>query len=261
MKKYLILSLVAVMSLASFAPALAHENRGNGDNEGNHGKGKKNEIRLSVEAKKELKLELREERKEIKDRIKELTESLRFAPRALNFAGKLVSVNSTSTSSTEITVNVTRVSPNKPKRLSTSTVSYPEVGTNIKLKITDKTLLIRAFGGKMKVSEMSVGDNLRITAKFNRDGSLDVRVVKDNSLHVLRHKKGVVESINASLKSFVLKQENRNLTVNTNSSTKFHARGNTTTSFADLKVGGKVMVTGIVNTNIGIVNAASVIIK
>lgn len=247
MKKYLILSLVAVMSLVSLVPALAHENEG-----------KKNEVRANIEIKKELKLEIKEERKEFKDRIKELTRALRFAPRAVNLTGKLVSINNVSTSSAEITVNIARVSPNRPKNMPSSTLSYPKASTTITLKITNKTHLTKASGGRMKVSEMSVGDDLRMVVKFNTDGSLDLRELKDNSLHVLRHKKGIIESINATLKSFVLKQENRNLTVKTDAGTKFSSRGNTSTSFSNLQVGSKVMVKGVVNTNTNIVNATTV---
>ncbi len=258
MRKYFILSLVAVMSLVSLAPALATEN------EGRKGKGKevaemKKELRKEI---KEEKKEMKEEKKEIKDRLKELEKAIRFVPKALTLVGKLVSVNTaTSSTSTEITVNVTKVLPGRPKKMPTSTVAYPEAGKDIVLKVSDKTLLIRAYGAKMEVSEMSVGDELRIVAKFGKDGLLDVRVVKDNSLHALRNKKGIVESINASILSFVLKQDNRNLTVKTDEKTKFHMKGNTSTSFANLKVGDKVTVNGIVNINTKTVDANSVTLK
>lgn len=248
MKKYFILSLVAVMSLVSLAPALANENKGRG-----------NDRKEAAQVKKELKKEIKEEKKEMRDDLKETGKALRFAPKALTLVGKLVSVNSaTSSTSTEITINVTKVLPGRPKKMPTSTVSYPETGKDLVLKISDKTLLIRAYGAKMKVSEMSVGDELRIVAKFGKDGSLEVRVIKDNYLHMLRNKKGVVESINASDLSFVLKQDERALTVKTDASTKFHMRGNTTTSFADLKVGDKVTVNGVLNANTKIVTAHSV---
>jgi len=256
MKNYLILSLVAVMSLVSLSPALANENK---ENKGN--KGKNAEVRANVEIKKELKLEIKEERKGLKDKIKELTHALRFAPRAVNLTGKLVSVNNVSTSSAEITVNIARVSPNKPKNMPSSTLTYPQASTTITLKITDKTSLIKAWGGRMKISEMSAEDQLHMVVKFNADGSLDLRVLRDNSLHILRNKKGIVESINASITSFILKQNKRNLTVKTDANTKFQLRGNTSTSFADIKVGDKVTVSGIINTNLNTVNAVLIIIK
>ncbi len=248
MKKYLVSALVAVMSFVSLAPALAHENEGNGKE--NRGE--------SAKVKTELRLEVKGERKDIKDHLKDLAQALRFAPKAINLAGKLVSVNIISTSSAEITVNVARVSPGRPKKMPTSTIAYPQVSTTVTFKITDKTSFIKAWGGKMTISEMTVGDELHITAKFNADGSVDVRLVKDNSLHVLRNKKGIIESINAGIMSFVLKQDNRSLTVKTDANTKFYTTGNTSTSFSSLQVGSKVKVGGVVNTNTNIVNAISV---
>jgi len=121
--------------------------------------------------------------------------------------------------------------------------------------------LARAYGAKMPVSEMSVGDDLRITAKFNKDGSLEARVIKDNSLHVLKSQKGMVESTDAANLSFVLKQNERVLTVKTDGKTKFQLRGSTSTSFADLKVGDKVTVKGILNTNLKVVRANAVTIQ
>lgn len=248
MKKLIVLSLVAVMSLASFAPALAREDE-------NRGKG-----REKSEIKKELKKEIKEEKKELKNEIKELAKALRFAPKALTLTGKLVSVN-TAASTTEITVTVKKLWPARPKRLSTSTVAYPEAGKDVMLKVPAKAMLVRAYGAKMRVTDLSVGDELTITVKFNKDGSLEARVIRDNSLHVLQNQKGVVESIDAAGLSFVLKQEKRTLTVKTDAQTKFKMRGATSTSFADLKVGDKVTVKGIINTNLKMVVAHSVIIQ
>jgi hypothetical protein len=251
MLRYFILTLVAVMSLVSFAPALANEN-----------KSEKNAGKKAAEIKKELKKEIKEENKEIKGKLKELQNALRFVPKAMTLTGKLVSINSpTSSTSTEITINVIKALPARPKKFATSTVFYPEKGKDLVLKISDKALLVRAYGAKMKISEMTIGDELGIVAKFNKDGSLDARVIRDNSLHILLNKKGVVESIDANGLSFVLKQDNRTLAVKVTDKTKFHMKGSTSTSFADLKIGDKATVTGIINTNIKTVYANSVIIK
>lgn len=244
MKKFIVLSLVAVLSLISFAPAFAREDE-------DRGGGKERS-----EIKKELKKESKEEKKE----LKELEKMLRFAPKAMTLTGRLVSVN-TSVSTTEITVLVAKVWPSRPKRLSTSTVSYPEAGKEVVIKVPGKAKLIRAYGAKMSVADLSVGDQLHITAKFNKDGSVEARVIRDNSLHMLQNQKGVVESIDAAGLSFVLKQEKRILTIKTDVKTKFKMRGVTSTSFADLKVGDKVMVKGIINTNLKVVTAHSVVIQ
>ncbi len=242
MKKIAVLSLIAMLSLVSFAPALAR-------NDENGGKGKE----MS-----ELKKETKKEKKEDKN---EMEKHLRFAPKSLSLAGKLVSIN-TAASTTEITITVNKAWPAKPKRMSaSSTVVYPEVGKDLVIKVPKKAMLIRAYGAKMKVSEMSVGDDLRITARFNKDGLVEARVIRDMSLHILLNQKGAVESIDAAGLSFVLKQEKRTLTIKTDAKTKFHLRGSTSTSFADLKVGDKVMVKGILNTNLKVVYANAVTIQ
>lgn len=232
-KKLIVLSLVAILSLASVAPAFARENE-------NKGKGR--------------------DVSEVKKEMKELAKALKFAPKALTLAGKLVSVN-TAASTTEITISVDKVWPARPKRLPTSTIVYPEVGKNLTIKVPHKASMVRAYGAKMRVTDLSVGDDLRITAKFNKDGSLEARVIKDNSLHVLQNQKGVVESIDAASLSFVLKQDKRTLTIKTDAKTKFKLRGATSTSFADLKVGDKVTVKGIINTNLKVVQASAVTIQ
>ena len=254
-KKLIVLSLVAILSLASVVPTFAR----NDENDEKENKGQS-----MSEVKKEMKKENKEENQESKNEKKEkkeLEKALRFAPKTLTLAGKLVSVN-TAASTTEITISVDKVWPARPKRLSaSSTIVYPEVGKNLTIKVSNKALMVRAYGAKMKVSEMSVGDDLRITAKFNKDGSVEARVIRNNSLHVLLNQKGAVESIDAAGLSFVLKQEKRTLIVKTDAKTKFHLRGSTSTSFADLKVGDKVMVKGIINTNIKVVYASAVTIQ
>ena len=241
MKKLAVLSLIAMLSLLSVAPALARA------------EGKENKGRIISEMKKEINKAKKEEKKE-------LERAWKFVPKALALTGKLVSVN-IAASTTEITIMVDKVVPAKPKRLATSAVVYPEVGVNLTIKVPKKAMLVRAYGARMKVTDMSVGDDLRVTAKFNKDGSLEARVVKDNSLHVLMNQKGTVESIDAAGLSFVLKQAKRTLTVKTDAKTKFHLRGSTSTAFADLKVGDKVTVKGILNSNLKVVYANAVTIQ
>lgn len=248
MKKYLIGSLVVAVALMSVAPALASQDREQ-ENRGSL---------ISAEVKAGLKLE---DRRNDDQQKKDLEKSLRFAPRALTFVGKLVTVAGVSeftstTTSTTITVNVTKVMPNRPKKLTDSAVVYPEVGKNIVLTLTKKTTFVREFLGKMKLSDMSVGDEVRIVAKFNKDGTLSTMALKDNSIHMLESKKGEVVSLDAASKSFVFKQGDKTFTVKTDADTKFVSRiddTKTTIAFADLKVGSTVRVEGIVNTNLNTV--------
>ncbi len=245
------------MALASVAPTLASQDR----EKENRGLGISDEVKAELKARQE---DRREDRKEDKERLAKM---LKFAPRSISFVATLtvapaVSAFSTSTTSTPITVKVTKVTPKRPKQMTDQSVVYPTVDQSLVLTLTNKTQLVRDWFGRMKLSEMTVGDELRIVAKYNKDGSLIVVSVKDNSLHVLSDRKGVIESINAAAQSFVLKQDKRTLTVNTSAETKFVSKLNPTAatiSFADLKVGQTVAVDGLVNTNLQAVAKAKVV--
>lgn len=249
MKKYLIIALVAVMSFVSLAPVFAKEEENRGREIG--------------EVKKELRDNSQELKDKNKDKAKEFERAFKIAPRALTLVGTLASVNLTTTTSStaEITVHITGVFPGTPKHWPSSTVSYPEKGKDLTLKLNTKTSLLRAYGGKMKLSEMAVGDEVRVVAKFEKNGTLRVSVVKDNSLHIILNRKGTVESIDAANGTFVLKQEKRTLTVKITAATKFTLKGAGTIGFADLKVGDKVKVEGIVNLNTKTVDTREVVVS
>jgi hypothetical protein len=245
MKKYLVLSLITVVSFMTVAPVFAMENEG-GRSE-------------AMEIKSELRAEVKTDKDSIKDRIKELAKSLRFTSRSVTVRGTLAAVNVANASAPEVTINISGVSPAVPKAWPTSTVPYPTPSTSLVLKLTDKAPLYRGYWGKMKLSEMAVGDEVRAVVKFNADGTLSVKWLQDQSLHVILRKTGVVQSIDVSGLSFVLKQSNRTVTVKTTAETKFKMRpNNTVTTFSDLKVGDSVNVEGILNSNKLTVAASSI---
>lgn len=267
MKKYLLVSLVAVMALGSVAPTFASQDRER--EQENRGRGISEEVKKELKSKQEDGREDRQEdRRNDQQKRKDLEKSLKFAPRAITFVGKLTAVSNvaltSTTPSTTITVNVTKVMPKRPKQMSDLAVVYPEVNKSLVLTVTNKTSLVKGFWGKMKLSDMSVGDEVRVVAKFNKDGSLSVVSLKDNSLHMLSGKKGTIESLDTVNKTFVFKQEKRSLVVKTDSETKFvwdNAGTHMTVNFTDLKVGNVVKVQGVVNTNLNTVKASSVNVK
>ncbi len=265
MKKYLVLSLVAVMALSAVAPALASQD---GEKEDNRG-------RAISELKRELNDERREDRQEDRrnddQKKSDLVRALKLAPRAFTIVGKLAMVSSlveftSTTTSTDITVNVTKVLPGKAnKKMIELGLAYPEVGKNVIFKITNRTSLTKAFGGKMKLSEMSVGDEVRLVVKYNKDGSYFVKVLHNNSLQNLRNGKGTVSSFDTANSSFVWKQEKREATVKVSAQTKVvlvkdGVRSNS--SFAEIKVGDVVRIDGTLNSNLKTVSPTkSVTIK
>ncbi|MEK7680815.1 MAG: DUF5666 domain-containing protein [Patescibacteria group bacterium] len=234
MKKIFIVSLIVAMSLLTLAPALANDDRRNDSD--------KTASTLGLE-----------------NKVKEAKEKLakKLIPRAVTFKGELVKLSGT-TLPAELTVKVVIVSPKKMKKW---TGVHPEATKEFTFKVTDKTVLTRGYGAKSSLSEMAVGDQLRVVVKHGEDGTWTAKVVKDNSVHMLWSKKGTVESIDVTNRSFVLKQDKRVLTVKVSDKTKFLLKGSTTTTFADLKVGDAVAVKGVVNTNLKVVEARTVVIK
>lgn len=241
MKKYLVLSLVAAMSLMSVVPAFAQDNQG--------------ENRSDIA---KVKMEVKAEKQELKDRLKELAKKSKFNSRAVTVSGKITAVNTANAAAPEVTIFVTSVGPKMPKNWPTSTVAYPTPSTSLTLKLNEKSPLFRGYWGNMKLSEMAVGDEVRAVVKFNADGTLSVKWLQDKSLHVILRKSGTVESVNTANGTFVLKQPTRVLTVKTTGNTKFVTKQNTAASLANLKVGGAVKVEGIVNLNTKTVAATSV---
>jgi len=55
-------------------------------------------------------------------------------------------------------------------------------GALITVNITEDTKLVRKYFGRASLDEFSVGDKLRIIGRVNDDGTIDAKVVKDNSI-------------------------------------------------------------------------------
>lgn len=55
-------------------------------------------------------------------------------------------------------------------------------GTLVTVNITEDTKIVRKYFGKTNLSELSAGDKLQIVGRVNDDGTLDAKVIKDNSI-------------------------------------------------------------------------------
>ncbi len=55
-------------------------------------------------------------------------------------------------------------------------------GALITVNITEDTKIVRKYFGRITLDEFSVGDKLRIVGRVNDDGTVDAKVVKDNSI-------------------------------------------------------------------------------
>lgn len=73
-------------------------------------------------------------------------------------------------------------------------------GTLVTVNVTEDTILTRKYFGRTTLAEFSPGDQLRIVGRVNDDGTIDAKVIKNNSIwmtQVLGHV-GVISSINTS---------------------------------------------------------------
>lgn len=124
----------------------------------------------------------------------------------------------------------------------------------ITLKITEKTLILRKFGGKSSLTELHVGDIVSARGEW-QDSSravLDTRVLRDLSIQKRPATFwGKIKSVNLSDKSFVLETVIRgDQKVLVGEETKIVNRREQEISLADLVVGHRVRVTGLWDANL-----------
>lgn len=215
--------MIAVMSLLTLSPALANEG-----NQGNHGNASSTFATSTVKAK--------------------------FVRRSLTVKGTITALPGP-VAPTNLVIKVTSLFPQKAKKWAGS---YPVVGNGLTVNIASTTRVIRLYGAKAGLSELQAGDAVRIIAKTNEDGTVTAQVVRDNSINWLVWNRGTIESIDSANKTFTFKQSKRVLTVKVTDATKLAVRGVTTSTFADLKVGQKADIKGVINTRLNIVDASRV---
>jgi hypothetical protein len=124
------------------------------------------------------------------------------------------------------------------------------------------TKLIRRSNASSSLHELAVGHTISFTGMLSSGSSLTVvaKQIKDWSVQ----KKdatfaGTVASMNAGARTFVLNTNTQGaLTVMVSDSTKLVKGNSTTTSFADIQVGGKVEVSGVWDASANTITAAKV---
>lgn len=120
---------------------------------------------------------------------------------------------------------------------------------NMTLKINEKTLILRKFGGKSSLSELNVGDliSARGTWENKDEAILQVRVLRDLSLQK-RHGSfwGKIKSPDSNKNTFILETAKRGeQKVFVQLGTKIVSRDQKSLNFSDLAVGHRVRVTGV----------------
>lgn len=120
-------------------------------------------------------------------------------------------------------------------------------GITYQVNITDKTQLLKKFGGKSNLGEYSVGNEVMVFGKFTDETKkvIDARVIRDLSIQ----KRWGAFIGNVTVKkadSFVINTVARgNLTVYVDSATKFINRKEEIITYTDVQVNHRVMVKGV----------------
>lgn len=129
-----------------------------------------------------------------------------------------------------------------------------EDGT-FQINITDKTQLLRKFGGKSFLSEYSVGNEVIVFGKFTDDTKLiiDAKVVKNNSIQ----KRwgaffGKVTAVNND--NFVMTTIERGTQTVYFGTAKFINRKEASISYGDIKIGDRVRVKGVWDKTLNKIN-------
>lgn len=129
------------------------------------------------------------------------------------------------------------------------------------LNITDKTVILKKFGGKSSMTELKVGDIVTAVGTWTQTDPpvLETKVLRD--LSILKRKAtfwGKIKSISGD--TFVLSTIFRGeLTIKTDGETKFVNRREETIVFSDLKEGHRVRVKGIWDQTLKLVEEVSLV--
>ena len=73
-------------------------------------------------------------------------------------------------------------------------------GALVTVNVTEDTILTRKYFGRTTLAEFQPGDNLRIVGRVNDDGTVDAKLIKDNSIwqtNMFGHV-GIVQTVNTS---------------------------------------------------------------
>ncbi len=115
-----------------------------------------------------------------------------------------------------------------------------------KVNITDKTVILRKFGGKSFFSELSIGNEVMVFGKFTDDtkSTIDAKTVKNNSIQkrfgAFFGKVTVKNSDN-----FIMETLERGVQTVYFGTAKFVDRKETSITIKDIKVGDRVRVKGV----------------
>ncbi len=178
-------------------------------------------------------------------------------PKPLPFSmkGTLTAISTTSIPS-ELTVTVTNI---LPPIQSSARAMAPTVINEVTFTVDANTKITNHSGGVIALKDLALGDSLTVQANMDSAGSITATLVRDDSVDVATTAEGTISSTNSSTYVFVLtKVDSSTVNVAVTGDTTITIPGITTSAFADLKVGYKAEVNGLMNSQTNVLTASSV---
>lgn len=221
--------VTVVLSLTMLSPALGTPAMAAKPVEIQERKEAREEVRVQIQT---LKKEEKEARKDFRETFKEKREAVWAKLRAM--FPKILPAG---------------INEEEVAEVSGNTLMVKHDGKSITLKVTDKTQILKKYGGKIALSEIKVGHvvSARGTWQDKTKAVLEVRVLRDLSLE--RRPAtfwGKIKSIAENKESFVLEVGKRgDLTVLVDRGTKIVNRSSKEVDFSVLAVGHRVRVSGM----------------
>ncbi|HBV58387.1 MAG TPA: hypothetical protein DEB73_03985 [Candidatus Magasanikbacteria bacterium] len=173
-----------------------------------------------------------------------------------------LTAKSSPTVPSDLTVTIKRIQGRVNGKGKKAFVNYPVVEKIVTVHVTADTNIVRKYMGKADLSELAVGDKLMVVGKLQEDGSVNANLVKDESIQVtFQARNGEVTSIDITTQTFNIKNDNKEYKIFVTANTKFAKVGIKLPTFADLKVGDKVVVRGVIRQVRNEITADSVVIR
>jgi hypothetical protein len=127
------------------------------------------------------------------------------------------------------------------------------------------TTIRTGAGATSTTSGIAVGDKISVAGALTSFGSTlgvtATRILDVTKLASWKGTSGTIQSINTTNGTFVVKLENRTVSVQTNATTTWATGATSTAAFANLTVGAKVKVTGMLNADKTILTASKVVVS
>ncbi|KKP67710.1 MAG: hypothetical protein UR68_C0028G0034 [Candidatus Roizmanbacteria bacterium GW2011_GWA2_35_19] len=191
-------------------------------------------VRETLEEGKEASVSPREIRKEVRKEVKEAVKEKNegFMERVRNLVKKNLRFEA-------------RIG-GKITAIETSAITVNNEDGDFKVNVTEKTKLVRRFGGKSELSEFSVGDEVNVIGKYTDDSKSTIDAILIRNKSVQKRWGAFIGEVTAlNTDNFVMKTVNRGEQTVYFAGAEFVNREEKAIVYSDIKVGERVRVKGM----------------